>query len=226
MQFLRRKMRIVPAAIVLLATVHAGAGVLDGDGSALFSGTKTLTDAMMMVDPVNVEYAVYAKGQFDVSFPGADPTAGAEYVFAYQLYGDPLGMSPWDNLFGLSVGILDGADPFDPPGVPVGHVGFVELDATASPNLMFVSRVASGVATSVRWDYPGDLARGHWSDVLFYTSPFGPTPEEDWDNSNVSTMMGAVEDETLPHPIPEPATLVLVTAGLAAVRRRRRTGRH
>ena len=125
MQFLRGKVRLVSAAIVLLATVHAGAGVLDGDGSALFSGTKTLTDSMMMVDPVDVEYAVYAKGQFDLSFPGADPTGGAEYVFAYQLYGDPLGMFPWDNLFGLSVGIMDGANPFDPPGVPVDNVGFV-----------------------------------------------------------------------------------------------------
>jgi len=225
MQFLRGKMRFVPAAIVLLAAVHAGAGVLDGDGSALFSGTKTLTDLMMMTQPVDVEYAVYDKGMFDLSFSGADPTGGAEYVFAYQLYGDPIG---WQPLYGLSVGILDGEDPFGPPGVPVDNVGFVELDATASPNLMWVSRLADGVATSVRWDYAGDLTRGHWSDVLFYTSPYGPAPEEDWDDSNVSTMMGIVKNETLPHPdpIPEPATLVLVTAGLAAVRRRRRTGRH
>ena len=91
---------------------------------------------------------------------------------------------------------------------------------------MWVDRLADGVATSVRWDYSGDLARGHWSDVLFYTSPFGPSPEEDWDESNVGTTMGIVKDETLPHPIPEPATLVLVTAGLAAIARRRRTGRH
>ena len=225
MQFLRGKARLVPAALVLLLATCAGAGVLLGDGNAMFSGTKTFTDTMMLVDSVDAEYAVFAPGQFAVSFPGSDPTGGAEYVYAHQLNG-AVGTMPWDNLFGLSVGFLDVVGPFDPPGLPVGNVGFVETDATASPTTMWVARLPNDVATSVLWQYGGDLARGHWSDVLFYTSPWGPAPVEDWDSSNVTSLMGLVTNETLPHPIiPEPATLTLMTAGLVAICRRR-IGRH
>ena len=216
--------RIGTVAVLLLMATQASAGVLAGDANAMggpLQGNKVLTEPI--TDPVDVEYAVYAPGQFNLSFPGADPTGGTEYVFAYQLCGRADGFMFWDDLLGLSVGIMDESAPFSAPGLPVGNVGFVELDPTASPSNMWVDRLANGVATSVRWEYtPFSLMRGICGDVLYYTSPQGPAPVPDWDNSNVGTLMGAVQYETLPHPVPEPTTLLLLAVGAGALRRRKR----
>ena len=38
---------------------------------------------------VNVDYCVYAPGQFSLSFPAwDDPTDGTQYVYAYQIFND------------------------------------------------------------------------------------------------------------------------------------------
>ena len=56
-------------------------------GNLAMSGTKTRTlGGVIHTFTLNatVDYAVYAPGSFDLSFPNADPSDGTDYVYAYR----------------------------------------------------------------------------------------------------------------------------------------------
>ena len=57
----------------------------------------------------SIDYAVYAPGQFDLSFPGEDPSHGTQYVYRYQLY-DSSSPTSTDSIRKLSVGLVGVTD--------------------------------------------------------------------------------------------------------------------
>jgi hypothetical protein len=196
--------------LLLLLATTATAGPLPTDpnaylkGSALFSqtlGTTVLT--------AEVEYAVYAPGQFSASAAlnhPVDPTGGVDYVYAYEIFDDPAGNS---KVLNLSVGIdylhrptaisggstvWNAAGP-DPPGVAPALSQFVSMNPTHS----------------VKWQYTTTtISTGQHSDLLLYTSPF-------YAHMFLSSMQGSsstIASANLPSPVPEPATAALAVIAL------------
>jgi hypothetical protein len=153
-----------------------------------------------------VGYTVFAPGDFDVAFPGQDPSGGADYVYAYKIGNwnpyDFSSVSPDVSKF--TVG-LDGDEPLG----TIGFIGGEGVDPSAS---LFVGTGP----TSAAWDFdPGQLTDGAESAILFFTSPNPP----EWDTATV-TAAGA-STHNLPSPVPEPASLgLLAVAAVTGMGRR------
>lgn len=200
--------RLFQTAVALLTlSAAAVAGPLPVDpnaipgwqGSANFLGVNgafTLSAA--------VEFAVYAPGQFPTSAllgnPGAiDPSLGTEYVYAYEVFNQGNAV-----MISLSVGI-------QPGGIPNGSTNVTH--DPVSPELGLAPDISQFIPagdpkTSAKWSYTTSLLLpGLHSDILLFTSPFGP-------HMNLSSMVGGhatLASSALPSPlpVPEPATLAL-----------------
>ena len=143
----------------------------------------------------DVDFAVYAP----LAYPGSDPSSGADYVYAYQIFNSALGTV--DVSF-FSVG-LEGGSGAHHAGEDIS-AGAPGLAAGQSPSLAKVG------STSVYWLFDPDVPVGGHSTTLLFTSPYQPT----WKSS-------ALADGGLPtpgsglvtSPIPEPATLALMALG-------------
>lgn len=198
------------AVALLVASSTAMAGPLPGDANALpaWQGSVAYASAMgpLSLDAA-VEYAVYAPNpgfsNFDTSFgPGADPTNGAHYVYAYQVYNFASALT---GVIQLSVG-LDGNEPISSlDSLPI--LGLDPLTAAFNP--------AGGPPFSnVLWkDYGaanGRVNSGQNSSILFFTSPFGPEMDDGALLANLPNLT-----HPLPSPTPEPSTLVLVGLAVA-----------
>jgi hypothetical protein len=194
------------ALLVASSTCHAGPLPADGNAIPGWQGSVAYVSAQ---GPLNlnaaVEYAVYAPNpgasKFDATFgPGADPTNGAHYVYAYQVYNLS---SAFTGVIQLSVG-LDGDEPISSlDSLPI--LGIDPLTAAFNP--------AGGPPFSnVLWkDYGaanGRVNSGQNSSILFFTSPFGPEFDDGAIQANLPNLT-----HQLPSPTPEPSTLLL--AGLA-----------
>jgi hypothetical protein len=206
------------AVVLVLLTGVAAAGPLPLDpngmgapwqGTASFSGTTGANTLNAQVD-----YAVYAPGQFGTSAalgaPGhtpADPSGGADYVYAYEIFnGVPAGTVIDLN---LSVGLASGAIPngstniTNDPGTPAGGV---------APSLsQFIP--GSDPEQAAKWSYTTGLAVGAHSDILIFTSPFPP-------QFFLSSMQGGhatIASSPLPSPTPEPATATLSIIGVVCL---------
>jgi len=219
------RMRLYALIGLLVIGVHGAAqGGLLADQVALntvttlpapFSGAQTFAASggppipgFMIVMSANVDFAVFAPGNFDAAFPGLDPSGGTEYVYAYQIKntGDTQATS-------LTVG-LHGDEP-------LGSVGFIPDNTLSLPSIApFNSQFTTGSSTSVAWDFnQGDLTNGLSSAVLFFTSAAAP-------ELDTATVMAQLPNtQLLPSPLPEPATIGLVLAGVCVmiVGKRRRT---
>jgi len=206
-------------ALTAFAACFANAGPLPTDaaaipaaqGSAIFSGT---TGAATLT--AKVEYAVYAPGMFSTSaalaFP-PDPSGGSDYVYAFEIFNDQGGNA---RVLNLSVDLAPDQNPTivtHNPSTP---------EAGLAPNLSQMIPVVGNPKTNVKWSWTTSLFNvGLHSDILLMTSPFAP-------HFVLSSMQGGsttLASASLPSPIPEPGTLVLLGTGLAgllAVARRRR----
>ena len=73
------------AVVAFLPTPSAQASLLASDPLAMaaWQGTRTFyaVDDVYTLN-VTVDYAVYAPGQF----PGTDPSGGADFVYAYEIF--------------------------------------------------------------------------------------------------------------------------------------------
>jgi hypothetical protein len=192
--------------------------------------TEELTSGNVFVD-ASVDYAVYAPGDFNLSFPGKDPSNGLQYVYRYQLHN---ASDSGDFLKKLSVGLVDITSAqgwfctwVDPgPIYPDGGV--------VPPTIGFVGTPP----TSVNWAYKtssGFITAGHDSKMLIFTSPFPPTYASATITSR-NTVGWYVDDQghqfnwwrgELPSPVPEPATLIslfvagVVFSGYCVLRRKK-----
>lgn len=204
--------RLLPAVLVLLlAASPALAGPLPTDANAIvgWKGSTQFSDSNGGFNLViDIEYAVYAPGQFGSSAAlglPADPSGGADFVYAYQALNDVLLSTT--NIINLSVGITPGA-------VPNGstNVGFVP-GFGLNPNLaQFIP--AGDPKTSARWTWAAPLLNpGLTSTVLYFTSPYGP----DLVLSSITGGHATFDSTALPSPVPEPSTFLLVAIAAACL---------
>jgi hypothetical protein len=194
--------RILSCVLALSATpVFAGALASDPNsylgawsGSTSFQGYDYSVDPPVASNLIGyVDYAVYAPGQFALSFPGSAyngfaPT-NTEYVYAYQAF--ETGSAP---LSSLSIALGNTAEH---------QLFFTGVDAAnaipvtgITPSSMSLS-VANGLAT---WNFDGpSVLQGQSSVGLVFTSPFAP----------VTSQGTTIDDGTvgLAKPLPSPGSM-------------------
>ena len=206
-------------AVLALFAGSAKGGLLVADANATISGTELFSGGNGFQTLIaDVDYAVYAPGDFGTSAvlglpAGDDPSGGIEWVYAYQI----------DNDVGGEKGVL--ALSIDlPPGVITNIFTNVSHTSTTpagglDPNAFEFIPIAVDPPTNVKWSFTvvGNLLNlGLQSDILLFTSPFGPTfRNAAMAGTTASGAPLAGDENLLPSPIPEPSTLVLLA--LAAV---------
>ena len=195
---------ILTFTTVLLLSSSTMGGMLATDTNAMpaWQGTQTYlcSGGNMGFAPflhADVDYAVYAPGDFGL---GDDPSGGEDYVYAYQIFhtglegNNPIFGDGDDSVKQFTVG-LDGDEAAD-------NIGYLVGTGLAPDSHLFNT-------TSAVWNYdanvipPGDPAPH--SAILLFTSPNSP----EWD-TGVVLGVGALGEEALPSPIPEPGTLCLL----------------
>ena len=203
-------------SLVMLAVPNsATAGPLAVDGNAIagFAGSQNFNANIFPLSFLAiVDFAVYAPGDFNTSFPGQDPSAGTDYVYAYQVFNTG-SISPPPGTFVGSIGLFT-----------VGFSGLDELPANPgsfgagqAPNSETFSEAVPPFS-SARYSYvdPGPanfLAPGANSNFLIYTSPFPP----EFDSGSLQDNFALVDVQLLPSPIPEPGTILLFAIGALSI---------
>jgi hypothetical protein len=168
----------------------------------------------------SVDYAVYAPGQFNLSFPGKDPSNGTQYVYRYQLYNNAVTSSDYIKKLTVGLaGITNAAnckwiDP-DPPYASGGAVPTLQVALIGTPN-----------PTSAVWSYKASapLNPGNYSKMLIFTSPYEPTSRLStiYSQSTIAHWVDGGGNQynwwegQLPSPIPEPTSFcsLLIFGGL------------
>jgi len=193
--------------VVLMVAAAAEAGLLRDDPNAM-SGWRgwqrfAASDSAYTME-VDLDFAVYAPGDFGGS---SDPSGGTEYLYAYEILNTVNSDSVSISSFTVGLEALSQAGNIGidggPPGIPDG-----------------VTPTAQGITgSSAVWSFLLDqIDYGEDSMTLIYTSPFAPQ----WLTG--STHDGGLSDkQSLPSPMPEPATIALmVLGGVGVVLSRRR----
>jgi hypothetical protein len=205
-------------AVVVVASLAstAMAGPLTSDPNALpgWQGSITMTGSSLPPNllKADVDYAVYAPGQFGTSaamgynaHTPLDPSGGTQYVYAYEIFNNVGGNVSvttltvdihWEiGMFGTA--ITD--DDLTPEG---GN------DPNAAAFVML-----SGHQESTRWTWiSGGLPIGQNSSILLFTSPFGPQMRHAAMTGGSGTNEGILTPR-LPSPVPEPGTWALAVIG-------------
>ncbi len=147
-----RKTIFAAAVAVLLLGARAFGALLVGDPNSMtgWNGTVNFdTTFSIYTVKAEVDYAVYAPGQFNLSFPGGDPSGGSHYVYAYRVHNT--GSSPFStekNPEHFTVG-LDFGDAPD-----VDSIGFLDLNVGVDPIAsLFKPESATPDYTSATWDF-------------------------------------------------------------------------
>jgi hypothetical protein len=205
----------IAIACVLLSSATASAELLSYAGSAIsgWSGTKNYSAMGKLI--VDVQYAVYAPGDFPLA--GYDPGPG-QYVYAYQLINRD---ASTDGIQKLTIGL-------DADALPQNIAELPDPDLPGGvPSTPSFTGFPPG---SAAWTYSSavNVTPGSKSEVLLFTSQFGPQ----WKSSTLRGFgVGVIGNvpNGLPSPVPEPAAALglLVAGGLFVFVRlsRRTTGR-
>jgi hypothetical protein len=187
-----------------------------------------------------IDYAVYAPGQFNLSFYdlaadgtthiGKDPSNGTRYVYRYQIHNN----SGLDNdaITKLTLALVDLTSTNDAKNCKwiEPNAGGIYPAGGVAPT---ISSIAGNPPTSAYWSYPYFLQPGSDSKMLIFTSPNAPTWQRATVNSQSTVQRWVDVDGTqynwwegqLPSPVPEPSgfcCLVLLGIGLFVRRLARR----
>ncbi len=208
-----RKTILIAAAAVMLCGTRAFPAILADDVNAIsgFHGTEDFSTAVPPLSMMaQVDYAVYAPGMFNASFPGSDPSSGLRYVYAYRVHntGTPGNALERDPAF-LSVGFDGGELP--------QNMGFVDLNIGDNPNASTLIPVSGPPYASATWNFTFPITETKYSEVLLFTSPFPP----EFDDASVQGG-GLATQKRLPSPVPEPGTALAACGMMAALLTRRR----
>jgi len=190
---------------VASSAVNTQAGPLPFDPNGLggpFQGTQPFFGNVgPFTISANVDFAVYAPGHFNLSYPGQDPSGGSQFVYAYEVFNTGANQVTSSPISIFSEGLL--------PGVAPANIEALPLVAGQPPDN---SSFAGAPPSSARWDYTvTNLGLGANSWILLFTSPHGPTFQPG------SVQGGGLSNtQSLPSPVPEPSTLMLLAIGASA----------
>lgn len=216
---------VLAIALLSLPTDATG-GLISGDSNALngWHGTLQWTGTSNPEYPplkylyANIDYAVYAPGEFVKTFTGwTDPSGGTQYVYAYQLFNDAH-TPPSDDaaIKTFTVGIHSGEQI---AGVYYGTIDDTGTATDKTPTSWVWSGTPTAASIVGTFSSPSTrITVGSRSVFLYFTSAYGPT----WDHTNMIGYPYACTDQSnqfyLPAPVPEPGMLsILAVAGVAYV---------
>jgi len=202
--------------LLLVGTSMAGplptdpAAISGWQGTSVFSGKNGLGTINLKA---SVEFAVYAPGDFKnsaaldtppINLPGYSDT---EFVYAYEIFGDPTSDSVVTS---YSVNLIPGTVTL--ASTNVGNYSFDPEFGLAPVLNQFIH--GGGVTTNARWTFGSPwVAQGAHSDILFFTSPFGPTFRPSSMTGSNSTGASAA----VPSPVPEPGTAILAAVAVVCI---------
>lgn len=150
----------------------------------------------------SIDYAVYAPGQFNLSFPGQDPSSGAHYVYRYQLHNNAV--TSTDFMKKLSVGLVGITNAANCKVIEPGPL--YPVTGTIAPTQQV--KLIGTPPTSAVWSFKSTdppVNPGYSSKMLIFTSPNSPTRLA---ASLYSQATDTWWEGSLPSPIPEPVSLV------------------
>lgn len=189
--------RMKKISMILGALMVCTSGLMALPMGSMMSGQTNFNNGNLIG---SVEYAVYAPGQYSGTtlFPSTD------YVYAYRVF-DDLASTVTIDFF--SVGLVANA-----------IVGNLTYEASAGDIIPGFQAILSETVINLFMGSAGPITSGKQSAILLFSSPMQPT----MGFGAVSGGQSGGEIISLAAPIPEPATLTLLTlGGLFAVRSRR-----
>lgn len=175
----------------------ASAGFLATDPVALpgFKGSQPFVSGTLNV---NVDYAVFAPGAYPIA---EDPSLGSEFVYAYQIF--PHDFKPV-TFFTVGLAVSGTHNP---------AIDLLHATIGGTPPTAWTIQSSSAVGAF----FTPNLLSPAYSPVLIFTSAkipgFGPASVGDG---------GLSSQQTLPTPIPEPASLAFGLLAAGALLRRSR----
>lgn len=197
------------SATTLATTSHA---LPTWQGSVNYTAAGPLSQNL----DATVEYAVFGPGGFqdfldENGIVFADPTAGSENIYAYQITEI---VTATAGISALTVG-HDGSESLGASGVTyiplaTNHGAYAPQPADDP----LVVGGGPGVSTSSQWLYGGSLVAGEAGGILFYSSP--QAPEFGLSVLSAGTAIRSI-DNSLPNPVPEPASAMLLACSALAL---------
>jgi len=214
-----RKTMLVAAAAAMLWGTRAYSAILATDANAVagFHGTQDFSTSLgTLTMKGEVDYAVYAPGQFAQTFgAGSDPSNNQRYVYAYQMHNT--GGTADRDLGLLSVGF----DAAGPGGSNPGNLGMLLVgDHGDDPSSSSFVPAGGPPFNSATWNFTTAIPDSHYSEILLFTSPF---PPEFFDSSVQGGGLSKQSRLPSPGPVPEPGSALAACGMLGALLIRRRT---